>query len=276
MRLGIFAKVFHEPTVLECLVAAHQAGFATVQFNMQCAGLPSLPDLVSPAQSAEIVSAARTANVSLAALSGTYNMIHPDLTARTDGRRRLTVAIATAATIGAPLVTLCTGTRDPHDQWRFHPDNVTNEAWRDLREEMVFAARTAEEHGILLGIEPESGNVVRDATTARRLIHEIGSERLRVVFDPANLFEVASLDRQRSIVSSALDLLAENIAIAHAKDRRADGAVVAAGEGVLDYEHFLRQLRATGFDGPLIAHEVSATDAARIARFLGDALKAVA
>jgi len=48
MQLGIFAKTFPGTTPGEVLAAARDAGYATVQYNMACSGLPSLPDTIAP------------------------------------------------------------------------------------------------------------------------------------------------------------------------------------------------------------------------------------
>ena len=58
------------------------------------------------------------------------------------------------------------------------------------------------------------------------------------------------------------------IVMAHAKDRFADGSVAPAGEGVVDWSHFLGGLAACGFDGPLIAHGLTANAAPAVANFL--------
>ena len=137
------------------------------------------------------------------------------------------------------MITLCTGTRDAQDQWRAHPDNGTAEAWRDLLAAMESAITTAERWNIDLGIEPELANVVTSAAKAAQLIGELKSERIKIVLDPANLFEQAGLAEQHRLVSSAVDLLGERIAMAHAKDRAADGSFIAAGKGVVDFRHFL-------------------------------------
>ena len=97
--------------------------------------------------------------------------------------------------MGTRLVTLCTGTRDPADPWRAHPDNGTPEAWRDLTASMETAIAAAEASDVYLGIEPELANVVSSAEAARRLIDEMKSPRLRIVIDAANLFETASVGR---------------------------------------------------------------------------------
>ncbi|TGW05439.1 sugar phosphate isomerase/epimerase, partial [Mesorhizobium sp. M2D.F.Ca.ET.145.01.1.1] len=97
MRLGIFAKTFPGTDPAVVLAAVKQAGYETTQFNLACAGLPSMPDAVPADAVAAIRAAVRSSGVSLAALSGTYNMAHPDRTVRDEGLRRLGVVIDTAA-----------------------------------------------------------------------------------------------------------------------------------------------------------------------------------
>ncbi|MBL8575649.1 MAG: sugar phosphate isomerase/epimerase [Mesorhizobium sp.] len=272
MRLGIFAKTFpgSEPAVV--LDAVRAAGFSTAQYNFACSGLPSMPEAVSSEVADAIAAASRKSGVQLCAVSGTYNMAHPDPTVRADGLRRLEVIASSCAAIGTDIVTLCTGTRDAEDQWRHHPDNGSPEAWRDMVAEMEKAAAIAERHGIRLGIEPELANIVSSAPLARRLLDEIGGDRLVIVLDPANLFEVADLPEQRRLVDEAIDLLAPDIAMGHAKDRNADGSFATAGKGVVDFRHYIGRLRSAGFDGDLVAHGLDSGEASGVAKFLRDLL----
>jgi sugar phosphate isomerase/epimerase len=268
MQPGIFAKTFEGTDAATVLAAARDAGYETVQFNMACLGLPSMPDEVSPALAASVAAASAATGVSVAAVSGTYNMIHPDPAVRAAGLRRLEAIAGACAAMGTRLVTLCTGTRDPDDQWRAHPDNGTPEAWRDLLAEMEKAVAMAERHGLDLGVEPELANVIDGAPAARRLIEAMGSRRIRIVLDPANLFEVAGEGERRRLVDEAVDLLVERIAMAHAKDRSPDGGFATAGKGVVDFPHFIGRLRAAGFDGPLVTHGLSAAEAPGVASYL--------
>jgi sugar phosphate isomerase/epimerase len=268
MRLGVFAKTFPGSDPGAVLGAVRAAGFETAQYNFACSGLPSMPDSV-PADTAHAVAkASAESGVPLCAVSGTYNMAHPDPRVRADGLRRLEVIAASCAAIGTRLITLCTGTRDSEDQWQYHPDNASPEAWRAMRSEMEKAVDIAERHDVRLGIEPELANVVNSAAKARRLLDEMDTDRLVVVLDPANLFEVADLPAQRRIVSEAIDLLAPEIAMGHAKDRYADGSFATAGKGVLDFGHYLSRLRAAGFDGDLVAHGLAADEATAVASYL--------
>jgi len=268
MKIGIFAKTFAGTDPATVLAAVQDAGFATTQFNLACAGLRSMPSAVTGDVIGAIAAAANATGISLAALSGTYNMAHPDSAVRDDGLRRLGVVIEAASALSIPLVTLCTGTRNERDQWAHHADNVDPSAWADMAREMEKALDLAERHDLDLGIEPEQANIVTSAADAMRLIAEMGSKRLRIVLDPANLFERATADEARSIVADAVERTAGHVAMAHAKDRFADGRFATAGRGVVDFSDFVARLRAAGFDGPLVTHGLSADEAPEVGRFL--------
>ena len=276
MQVGVFAKTFPGSNPASVLRQVAEAGFDAAHYNMACSGLPSMPDDISGEAARAVAVAGRAAGIPLPGVSGTYNMIHPDPERRAAGHRRLEVIAGACAAMGTLLISLCTGTRDPDDQWRFHPDNAAPAAWRDLREAMETAIGIAERHGVILGIEPELANVVNSAAAARRLIDEAGSDRLAVIIDPANLFEVAPPADQRRLVSEAVDLLADRIVMAHAKDRAPDGGFATAGQGVIDFRHYLTELRRAGFDGPVIAHGLPAEDAPGVAAFLKNELRGLA
>ena len=268
MQVGIFAKTFAGKSPLPVLEAVKAAGYDSAAFNFACAGLSAMPDEVPERVLTEIRAAVAATGIALVGLSGTCNLIHPDETERAAGLRRLAVVIEAAKALGIPMVTLCTGTRDSLDPWRHHPDNRTPAAWADLRTALEAVLPVAEAAGVDLGVEPEGGNVVMSAADARQLLAEMASRRLRIVLDPANLFEHGGRAEVSDIVARAIDLLAPDIAMAHAKDRQADGSIAAAGTGVVDFDAMLAQLTSAGFDGPLVAHGFEADEAAGVATFL--------
>lgn len=258
MRLGVFARTFSRSSpegVFDVLVGY---GLGETQFNMSVAGLPSLPEEIPPDLADRIRVAAAERGISLAAVSGTFNMIHPDREVRREGLRRLGVLAGACEGLGTSTITLCTGTRDPHDMWRRHPDNASPEAWRDLLAAMQDALETAEEHDVSLAFEPEVANVVDSAQKGRRLLDEMRSPRLKVVMDAANLFDAGDPTRRLSssekILEEAFGLLGEDLLLAHAKDVNGAGEVVAVGRGGLDYDLYLEHLNRSGYRGPLVLH----------------------
>jgi sugar phosphate isomerase/epimerase len=270
MEIGIFAKTFARPTLEEVLDAIRAHGFGCVQFNLVCAGLPPLPDRIDPGVCDHIRACMADRGIRMGAISGTFNMTDPDLEKRRSGLARLRVLIAACKRLGTSIVTICTGTRDPEDMWRRHPENSSPHAWRDLLDSVSEAVRFAEEAGITLAFEPEVANVVDSAVKARRLLDEIRSSRLKVVIDPANLFHSGELPRMREILDEAFALLGQDIVLAHAKDLSRDGEAghEAAGTGRLDYDRYLSLLETAGFDGPLILHGLSEAQVSKSTGFL--------
>jgi sugar phosphate isomerase/epimerase len=123
---------------------------------------------------------------------------------------------------------------------------------------MQEALQAAEEHGITLTFEPEIGNVVDSAEKGRRLLDEMRSPRLKVVMDAANLFDAEDparrLSRQEEVLGEAFELLGGDLLLAHAKDVKTSGEVIAAGKGDLDYDLYLKHLGEAGYGGPLVLH----------------------
>ena len=256
VRLGIFARTFPRASLIETLAAVREAGFHLVQLNLSSAGLPTLPESLSDTQVAEIAMTLFDHDLRIAAISGTFNMIDPDLVKRADDLRRLDLLASKCRAIGTSLITLCTGTRDPHDMWKCHPDNAEASAWSDLVASMQEAVAIADRHDITFAFEPEISNVVDSVAKARKLLDEIGSPRLKVVLDVANLIRPGHVDQTRDVIDEAFDLLANDVALVHAKDIAADGSVgeITPGCGVLDYAHLLRRYAAANLDVPIIVH----------------------
>jgi sugar phosphate isomerase/epimerase len=270
MDLGIFAKTFVRPTLRETLDAVKAHGLDFVQFNMACAGLPALPGKIDPKLADDIRDEMAKRGITMAAVSGTFNMIDHDLDRRREGLRRLGVLASASRRLGTSVITLCTGSRDPENMWRRHPDNDSVQAWEDLVSSTREAIRIAEENDVTLAFEPEVANVVDSAQRGLRLLEEMQSPRLKVVMDGANLFHAGELPRMREILDEAFKLLGEHLVIVHAKDLSRDGEAghEAAGTGLLDYDYYLSHLRAQGFDGPLILHSLHEAQVPECVAFL--------
>ena len=268
MQVGIFAKTFAGCNPEVVLSDVKKAGYELAHYNMSCSGLNPMPLQITDETVDAVINASLRNNVSLCGLSATYNMIHPDPVVRVKGSQGLKCLIETAKRIGTEVVTLCTGTRNTDDQWCAHPDNSSSEAWTDLLTEIEKAVVLAEQNNIKLGVEPELANVVNTPAKAAQLLSEIRSDCLKIVLDPANLFEKETLEEQRRLISEAIETLGELIVIAHAKDRLPDGRFTIPGQGVIDFAYFLRCLRETGFEGPLITHGIKSSDAKPVGDYL--------
>jgi sugar phosphate isomerase/epimerase len=261
MTPGVFARTYKSRSLAELFARVRRDGFQAVQFNMSHIGLAPPPKELPAGITAAVVHEAKTANVTIAEVSGTYNMAHPDRDHRIANRPGFASVIAAAQGMAVSRVTLCVGSRDSSDMWRYHKDNASDEAWRELRGELDFALNLAGEAGITVGIEPEPGNIVSSAALARHLLDEVGTSTLGIVLDAANLLASGDLGRQKEFITEALDLLGGDLSLVHAKAINLEGSVVPAGKGGVDLSTFIAQVKATGYDGPLVGHGFDEEDA---------------
>jgi sugar phosphate isomerase/epimerase len=271
MDIGIFAKTCHRPTVEELFRAISSHGIDSVQFNLSCVGLETLPAGVSSDLLLRIKSSAKDENIELAAISGTFNMAHPELTIRWEKLKRLEILCEVARSLRIPVITLCTGTRDPFDMWKWHPENNSKEAWSDMIRSVECGLLAAEKNNVLLAVEPEKENVVNSARRASQLLNELCNSRLRVVIDPANLIG-PGLD-QKEVLDESFDLLGASIVIAHAKDRDRAFQPCAAGKGILDFKYYIRCLKDIRFGGPLVLHGLTEGEIGSSLNFLSRVLE---
>ena len=276
MRLAIFAKTFPLKKVNTLFETIRKYGIKQVHYNMVCSGLSSLPHEIPKTIIEEIKAASKRNQVEIIGLSCTFNMAHPDKRISAHGLRSLKVLAAACAGIGTNFLSLCTGTRNTENKWKGHPENKSLAAWTDLLKTMEKAVEIAEEHNIYLGVEPEMGNVVNSPQKALQLLEEIKSSRIKIILDPANLFETAASKNWINIqIEEAIGILQENIMIVHAKDRTLTGVVTSPGKGAVDFNFLLQRLHQINFSGPLVMHGLSAQEVGRSVSFLKPVIEEV-
>ena len=73
--------------------------------------------------------------------------------------------------------------------WGYHGAedwNVAKGAWEALQTIVEPAIRLAEKEDVTLIVETGNGNMINSAWTGRKLIDDLGTDRLKVLWDPAN------------------------------------------------------------------------------------------
>jgi sugar phosphate isomerase/epimerase len=257
MQLGIFAKTFDRPDVASCLQAVADAGIPATQFNLSVTGLPTIPAQPVPDDVVDAIQAAADqAGVALVAISGTFNAAHPDPSYRRTYLARFPHLCAVARDLQIGIITLSSGSRDPHDMWRWHPDNTTAQAWADSRTTLKALAALADDHGLTLAVEPEHSNVLATADQAITMLDQIGSPALKIIYDAANLLDPNGYDSAAAAAAITRDIttLGPHIALGHAKELIAERAPAAPGTGLLPWPLIVQTLHEAGFDGTLVIH----------------------
>ena len=266
MQIGLMEGTIRRGKLGETLDAVAAHGIRHLQYHV-----PASASLT------EIRKEMDARQIKISALSGTYNMIAPDIEKRNAGLRMLRFVAEQCEPLDTSVITLCTGSRDPHSMWRAHPDNNSASAWSDLVESMEKALEVAEEYKVTLAFEPEVSNVIDSAQKARRLLDELQSPYLKVCMDGANIFHKGELPKMREILDEAFALLGEDIALAHAKDLDRDGQAgyLAAGTGVLDYDQYLGLLKESGYKGAVVLHGLSEEQVPFCVKFLQEKMNAL-
>jgi sugar phosphate isomerase/epimerase len=268
MEVGIFARTYQRPTLEAALDAVVAHGFRHVQFNMAVAGLKPMSAQIDPAVVRRIRLAFDERGLTMTTLSGTFNMAHPDETVRQEGLERLEVLMSVAGELGTNFVTLCTGTRDPNNMWRYHPDNTSQQAWNDAMQTIGEAAEIAREYDVRLGIEPEPGNIVSNSAKALKVLKELDSPDLAIILDPANIIDGIPEDEIDTTIDSAVKRLGYRTLSIHGKDRDASGNVVPAGKGIVPWERFIAGLQRIGNKNPILLHGLDEAEAPGAKAFL--------
>ena len=174
--------------------------------------------------------------------------------------------------------------------WQGHigiiPAGTSDPKWQHAVDAAGVIAQHGEQVGACLAIEtgPEAPPVLK------RLIETVGSDRIRINYDPANLILWPGHYAQQQGLDAAareellarydphegVEVLGPYVVHTHAKDARSDvdgcAREVPLGEGWVDWPRYVAALRAKGFDGYFaIEREVGEDpvgDITRAVRFL--------
>jgi len=119
-----------------------------------------------------------------------------------------------------------------------------------LKQSLADLCQRAAHHGVCVALEPCVIDIVPSAKRMRDLIAQVGSDRLRVLLDPANLIANSS---ERDMFA----YLAPYVAYFHGKDRKVNDVMGrAVGDGEIDWPLFLSLYHAHCEGKPFILEYV--------------------
>lgn len=144
-----------------------------------------------------------------------------------------------ASILGAGMVGTETGA--VNTEYKYEDENKSEKSLEIFINNLRPVIEFAEKMGVLVAIEPVASHIVYNIERARKVIDEINSPNLKIIFDPVNLITKDNYELQHEIIRDAFDLLGEHIACIHAKDFiiNSDKTLshVIAGDGLLDYNY---------------------------------------
>lgn len=272
MRTGICTTDFEhgkERTSTDKLFEKIQGiGFECVQFAFssvtECdyttSGLIEIPEIIT-SEAIECVKKASTKySLPIEVINGTFNMAHPDVSVRQEGLKRLKLLMKAAVEVDAKYISLCSGTRNKSHLWRYSDENDSEDAWNDMFDTIQSAVDLAEKYSITLAIESEVSNVIDTPENALRVMNEIGSDRLKMILDCANLFHIGEAHEEnvRQVIGHAFEVFGDDIVIVHGKDIRAGNGIefCETGLGIVDFRFTAELLKKYGYTGDMFLHGI--------------------
>ena len=99
------------------------------------------------------------------------------------------------------------------------PLNETEEKYDAVRDTLRLWVRRAQSYGIPVGIEAVTGFPIHSVEKTKRLLTDISSDYLKIIWDPANLIHEENASRQEEIFRWGLAQYGYRIVAVHYKER---------------------------------------------------------
>ncbi|MCR5801286.1 MAG: sugar phosphate isomerase/epimerase [Lachnospiraceae bacterium] len=243
MQLGIRLHDIKKAPLEERLQIAHEQGFKCghIALSKVISEYPVDDAALTPGLGMYLKKQFAKYDLDVAVLGCYLNLANPNEETMKKTYNRYFANIRFASFLGAGVVGTETGA--VNEEYRFEEENHSDKALRIFIDRVKPVIRCAEEFGVIFAIEPVFKHIVCDPERARKVLDEVGSPNLKIIFDPVNLLDVSNIDRREEIFAQAMDLLGEDIAVLHLKDYVVENGglkSVACGTGEMQYEELLR------------------------------------
>ncbi|KKK33595.1 AP endonuclease [Mesobacillus campisalis] len=245
-RIGIRAHDLKNLPLEELAAEVSGKGLTGVQlalaksFKDLNTGLGSL----SPGFAHHIGSAFQREGVQISVLGCYINMIHPDHAERRKALDRFKEHIRFARDFGCSIVGTETG--GVGADIVYTEENFGEQPFLEVVESVTELVAEAEKFGVIVGIEGGINHPVHTLQRMKRLLDEIPSNNLQVIYDPVNFLSPDNYERQEEVIQEAFELFGDRMVILHAKDFVIeDGWVkmVPVGQGLLNYDAVFKRLK---------------------------------
>lgn len=140
----------------------------------------------------------------------------------------------------------------------------SEEAYQRVLSTVRELVAEAEKYRVNIGIEGVHFFVINTPQKMKRLLDDVNSDNIKVIFDPVNYINSENYNSQDKLISDTFGLFGDKICVLHAKDFVVeDGNIVGTkpGEGLLNYKLILEKMREYGLDIPVICEEINETEA---------------
>ena len=246
MQLGIRLHDIKKAPLEERLAIANEQGFACGHLALAkvISEYPVNDGALTPGFALYLKKLFAKNELDVAVLGCYLNLANPNEESLAKIKRRYLTNIRFASLLGAGVVGTETGA--VNEEYKFEERNHSDEALDIFIQNVRPVVEYAEKMGVILAIEPVAKHIVCNPKRDRRVLDEIASPNLQIIFDPVNLLDHSNYQNREEIFAEAIDLLGEDIAMVHIKDfvvKDNELVSVAAGTGEMDYSQIIRFMK---------------------------------
>lgn len=221
-------------------------GFSHIQLALKKA-LPGFDSDIqlSPGLARSIADDLAAEGVRPSILGCYINPVHPDREVRRAGLLNFENHIRFCRDFGCSIVATETGSLNPDNSW--NPDNASDETFSLFVTSVRQLVKVAEGFGCHVGIEGVAHkNVIHRLEDMARLLEEIDSPNLGVVYDPVNFLSNEQCAEPQRHIERAFALFGHKIIAIHVKDFCLEEGIknggLPLGQGQMDHQWFFSEL----------------------------------
>ena len=209
--------------------------------------VPCTPSALTPGYAHYLKHEFDKAGLDIALLGNYLNLLHPDEDYIENATALYCAHLRFASLLGCAMVGTETGA--PNREYKACPECRDEATLSLFIKRLKPVVRYAEQFGVILAIEPVARHSVWGPKACRKVLDEIGSPNLQVLFDPVNMLDLDNVDHYQEVIQEGIELLGPDVAMVHFKDfihvNEGYGLkAVGAGTGEMDYGPFMRWLKA--------------------------------
>lgn len=277
MKLGVRAHDFGTLPVDQLAAEIAQHGLSCIQLApaKAIAGFGPGLDALNPRAAQEVRTALQLHGITVSVVGCYINLGDRDEAQRRPQLDRFKAHVRFARDLGCPVVGTETGSLN--SDFSRHPDNEGEEAYQIVLESVRELVSEATACGVTVGIEAVERYVISSPRRLRRLLDDVNSPHLRVIYDPVNLLCASNHEQQDTIMAEAHALLGNRVRIVHAKDfAMVEGRFEErpAGQGQLNYPALMQWLKQHHPATDILLENTHPSTIAQTVAFMRDAWNA--
>ncbi|GAU79792.1 sugar phosphate isomerase/epimerase [Fusibacter sp. 3D3] len=187
----------------------------------------------------EVLSAFRESGKQIHVLGCYLNQTHPDAAKRAQFKAIVKGYIDVASLDRKTCECVATESFTLNADGSPHLDDHNDIGYKAFLKEVLEIVEYAEEKGVDFAVEPAHHHILYDIKTTQRLITDVASPRLKLIFDPCNLMTTELAMKQEQFFEAFLTQFETHILDLHLKDfEYVEGhkKFLSAGNGALKYK----------------------------------------